>query len=123
MHPWAEALGVDTDCIMSAASLTDQMWGVLFTETPTADPDEWVWLAVLQEDQRGILHVVRREKHKRIGEMNDALALHMESIGKRGFWTKERRLPRWNLRLPRWLQEILAGVGEGLEHHSKHGKH
>ena len=68
-----------TDSIMSAGRPEGgDLWVVLYTDTPTADPDEWVSIAILRPDSRGILQVVRRSPHKTIGELNAELAEHME---------------------------------------------
>jgi len=79
MAPYAEALGVTTDSILSASSPDGgETWAVLFTETPTSDPAEWVHVAVLRPDARNILQVVRRNPFKTIAELNEGLAEHME---------------------------------------------
>lgn len=75
----AEALGVTTDSIMSAGRPEGgETWVVLYTDTPTSDPDEWVNVAILRPDARGILQVVRRSPHKTIGELHAELAAHLE---------------------------------------------
>ena len=79
MAPFAEALGLSTDCIMSASSPDGgETWAILFTDTPTSDPAEWVHVAVLRPDARNILQVVRRTPFKTIAELNAGLAEHME---------------------------------------------
>lgn len=79
MAPFAEALGITTDSVMGVGrGPNGRSWVVLFTETPTADPDELIWIAVLRPDPAGILQVVRRSPHKTVGEMNADLAEHME---------------------------------------------
>jgi hypothetical protein len=74
--PYAEALGINTDWIMSAVRQGD-VWLVLYTEGATAEPDEMIWAGVLRPDTRGILQVVRRSPFKTIGEFNEGLDAHM----------------------------------------------
>lgn len=79
MAPFAEAIGITTDSIMSASSPDrGRTWAVLFTETPTSDPDEWIYLAVLREDHDRILRVLRRSEFKTIAEFTEGLNEHME---------------------------------------------
>lgn len=75
--PFAEALGIDTDAVLSAVK-TKGMWLILYTEEPTADPEAWIMLAVLDADADGILIATRRSRFKTVAEFNDELREHME---------------------------------------------
>lgn len=75
--PFAEALGITTDCVMSAAKSAGN-WMILYTETPTVEDDSWVWMGVLYPDSDGILNVARRSKIKTFAEFKTGLREHME---------------------------------------------
>lgn len=79
--PFAEALGIDTDAVLSAVK-TKGVWLILYTEVPTADPEAWIMLAVLDYDADGILIATRRSRFKTVAEFNEGLREHMEQAMK-----------------------------------------
>ncbi len=78
--PFAEALGIDTDAILSAARPGGRgtPWLILYTEVATADPDAWIMVGRLDSDADGILKVTRRSQFKTVAEFNEGLREHME---------------------------------------------
>jgi hypothetical protein len=76
--PFAEALGIDTDCIMSVMKPPGAPTLVLYTEVPTSDPDAWIMLGVLDADADGILIATRRSRFKTVAQFNEGLREHME---------------------------------------------
>lgn len=62
---FAEALGITNDSVMAASSDDGGFfWDVFYTEKPTADPEEWVWHAVIWKGDTA--EVLRREKFRTI---------------------------------------------------------
>jgi hypothetical protein len=79
--PFAEALGIDTDWIMSAAGGKGQgTWLVLYSDPATEDPGTWIMLGVLEPDADGILIATRRSRFKTVAEFNKGLREHMEAL-------------------------------------------
>ena len=72
--PYAEALDVTTDSIMAVQQPAgDDGWFVLYTLTPTADPDEWIWAARLEPCKRGILVCAKRRRLCTVGTFTRGL--------------------------------------------------
>jgi hypothetical protein len=82
---YAEALGIVSDAVMGAGTNDDgRSWTVLFTETPTADPAEWIWQAMLWRNPEGILEVVRQGRFRTVADFTAGLRKHMEkTLGER----------------------------------------
>lgn len=79
--PFTKALDIPTNSVMAASSQDGGFfWDVFYTQTPTADPEQWVWKATIWRSVEGEMEVLRRERFRTIGQFNEELRERMEAV-------------------------------------------